>query len=61
MNKRNKHIPKDVYVHGCRIYAEDGNVKIDYSDETQKNGGDVTPDELKEILLAVVKMTYETS
>lgn len=54
-----KKIPKDVYVHGCRIYAEDGDVKVQYSEEIERRDGDMSVEDFKDVLQAVVKMMYE--
>lgn len=49
---------KEVFIDGCRVYVENGDVKIQLSDEIMKRGGDMTPETFESILLAEIRMIY---
>lgn len=57
---RKKSIPNEVVdVKGSKIFVEDGIVKTILSEEIQQNGGNMTPEQLREIIKAEVKMIYQ--
>ena len=48
-----------VDVNGSKVFVENGEVKTILSEEIQQNGGDMTVEQLREIIKAEVAMIYK--
>lgn len=58
-NSKKTMLNEVVDVNGSKVFVEDGKVKTILSEEIQQNGGDMTPDQLREIIRAEIKMIYQ--
>lgn len=56
--KKKQHL-NEVNINGSIVYIENGDVKVKYSDKIEADDGYISPEELKQILLAEIEMIYE--
>lgn len=57
-NKKALMLNEVVDVNGSKVFVKNGEVKTILSEEIQKNGGDMTVEQLREIIKAEVAMIY---
>ena len=57
--KKNSMLNEVVDVNGSKVFVENGEVKTILSEEIQQNGGDMTVEQLREIIKAEVAMIYK--
>ena len=58
-NKKKSMLNEVVDVNGSKVFVENGEVKTILSEEIQQNSGDMTVEQLREIIKAEVAMIYK--